>query len=242
MSRYLRTFVAIAAIGSLAACGARKQHDTLAMEGQNMRVELAETYIAKGARNAAIPLLQRAIAERPNEPHIRVLYGTVLRDLGLYIQAEQQFKFALELGPGLAPAYAALGILYDLQQEPARAQKFHRRAVEITPSHAAYRNNLGFSLYLAGDTRGAVLELERALALDPSMTVSYNNLGFAYGRLGNFEKAERSFRAVGSKSATLMNMSVVYEENGDAERAATTREQAYALAPDLRPTVEEIAQ
>ncbi len=239
MRRFLRTFVAITALCTVAACGARKHHETLAQQGQDMRVELAETYIAKGARKAAIPLLRRAIAERPKEPRIRVLYGTVLRDLGLYVQAEQQFKLALRYGPEFAPAHAGLGILYDLRQEPKRAHEYHRRAVAIAPSHAAYRNNLGFSLYLAGDTGGAVLELERALALDPSMTVSYNNLGFAYGRLGQFDKAERSFRAVGTRPGTLMNMSLVYDENGDTKRATTMREQAYALAPDLRPSAQE---
>ncbi len=244
MRRFLSTFVAIFvafwALCTVAACGARKQHETLAEQGQDMRVELAATYIAKGARKAAIPLLRRALAERPNEPRIRVLYGTVLRDLGLYVQAEQQFKLALRHGPELAPAHASLGILYDLRQEPERAHEYHRRAVDIAPSHAAYRNNLGFSLYLAGDTRGAVRQLERALALDPSMTVSYNNLGFAYGRLGQFDKAKRSFRAVGTRPGMLINMSLVYEDQGDTDRATKMREQAYSLAPDLRPSAQEV--
>ena len=111
----------------------------------------------------------------------------------------------------------------------------NRLAVRLAPRVAKYHNNLGFSLYLAGETRSAVLELERALALDPALTVSYNNLGFAYGRLGELDKAQRSFRAVGSKPATLINMSLVYEELGDADLASTSREQAYTLAPDLRP-------
>jgi Flp pilus assembly protein TadD len=235
MHLIMRSLIPIAAVAALAACGARKHHDTIAKQGEQMRVELAETYIAKGAPRAAIPLLQRAIAERPGDPRVRVLYGTVLRDLGLYAQAEQQFRFALAQQPGFAPAHAGLGILFDLRRETGQALKHHRRAVKLAPGQASYRNNLGFSLYLSGDTEAAIAQLERALALDPALAVGYNNIGFAYGRLGEFDKAERSFRAVGSRPATLINMSLVYEEHGDDERAATLREQAYALAPDLRP-------
>ena len=62
----MRTLVPIALALSLAACGARKQHDTIARQGQEMRVELAETYMAKGAKQAAIPLLRRATLTSPS--------------------------------------------------------------------------------------------------------------------------------------------------------------------------------
>jgi Tfp pilus assembly protein PilF len=227
--------IAVVAASLVAGCGARKHHDTIAKQGQEMRVELAATYIEKGAKEAAIPLLQRALAERPENARIRVLYGTVLRDLGLYPQADKQLRYALTLEPGLATASAALGILYDLQSDSKLARKYHKRAVAAAPGNASYRNNYGFSLFLAGQIDDAIAQYEKALALDPSLTVGYNNLGFAYGRSGQFDKAERSFRAVGNRPATMINMSLVYDEHGDDARAAALRERAYTLAPDLRP-------
>ena len=241
MVHLVRTFdprhlVLVALLSS--GCGAARQHAKLQAEGEAMRVELAETYIDKGYGEAAIPLLRRALAANPKDVKVRVLYATVLRDLGLYPQAEAQFKVALKLSPRYAPAHAGLGILYDLQREPKRALAHHRRAVKLAPGEAAYHNNLGFSLFVAGDTAGAIAELELALGLDPALIVAYNNLGFAYGRRGDYDRAERSFRTVGNRPAALLNMSLVYEDRGEGERATELREEAYVLAPDLRPSEE----
>lgn len=235
MRRFLMTLIPIALV---AGCGASKQHLALQQQAENLPVELAEIYIAKGAPEAAIPLLRRIVAERPRDVKVRVMYATVLRDLGLYPQAQAQFGLALKLDPSYAPAHAGLGILYDLMRDSARAQRHHKRAVELAPGVAAFHNNLGFSLYLTGDTDGAIRELETALALDPALAIAYNNLGFAYGRRGEFDKAERSFRVVSDEPQALVNLSLVYDQAGQPERARALRERAYALAPDLRPDEE----
>jgi Flp pilus assembly protein TadD len=243
MRRLLRTLSPVSIVVAAAivigvllgtGCGAR-QHAQIEAQAENLQVELAETYIAKGASEAAIPLLRRILAERPRDARVRVLYATVLRDQGLYPQAEKHFLAALALRTDYPPAHAGVGILYDLLRDSARALAHHRAAAAAAPGMASYRNNLGFSLYLAGDVDGAVRELEAALALDPGLAIAYNNLGFAYGRLGQYAEAERTFRAIGNPPATLLNMSLVYEEHGEHARARALREEAYALAPDLRP-------
>ena len=231
---------AAAALVVASGCATQKQHAKIERAGEALRVELAETYIDKGAKEAAIPLLRRALAAEPNDPKVRTLYATVLRDLGQYPQAQAHFAHALEIDPGYAPAHAGLGILYDLQRQAAAARPCHERAVTLAPGDAGYRNNLGFSLYLAGDTAGAIAQYEAALSLDPGLMVTYNNLGFAHGRRGDFAAAERSFRAVGSAAAALINLSLVYDEHGDRAHADALREQAYALAPDLRPDEESM--
>lgn len=242
-SKNIALALAALALAVLAAgCGARRQHDTIARQGQMMRVELARTYIEKGALEAAIPLLRRAVAERPNDPQVRTLYGTVLRDLGLYPQAEQQLRFALDRAPNYAPAHAAIAILFDLQRRSREALAHHRRAVALAPRVAAYHNNLGFSLYVAGDLDGAIAHYERALALDPALGVAYNNLGFAYGLRGDVDAARRAFRAVAAEPAALLNLALVFEQRGDDARAAALRERAYAAAPDLRPRVQEVTR
>lgn len=231
--------LAVLVLAAAAGCGAARQHAQIQQQGEALRVELAELYVHKGAREAAVPLLQRSMAESPRDPHLRVLYGAVLRDLGLYPQARAQFLVALSLAPRSAEAHAALGILLDLEGRPAEALSHHQTAVALAPGVADYRNNLGFSLYLAGKYDGAVTELERALAMDPGLTVAYNNLGFAYGRRGDLTRAERTFRSSGGEVAALMNMAVVHELRGETAQAADLREQAYVRSPDLRP-VEEV--
>lgn len=234
--------LALAVVGGGAGCGAQKQHQAIQNAGESFKMELAQLYISKDAHAAAIPLLQRIIAEDPKNVEARIMYGVVLRDSGLFPQAKRELEHCLTLAPGRADIHAALGVLFDAWHRPEDARSHHLTAVTVAPSNAAFRNNLGFSLYLAGDIDAAIKQLEAALAMDPSLTMAYNNLAFAYGRRGDFEDAERTFRATLGEAATMINMALVYDEHGRDDDAASLRERAYVLNPDLRATSQEAMQ
>lgn len=233
MRRLLVTIVPVALL-LLGACAARRHHATIQKEGESFRYELAELYVQKGAREAALPLLKRILAEDPGHLRARVLHGSVLRDLGLYPQAERELRHALERDDTRADAHAALAILLDLTGRHDDALDHHRRAAALAPGIADFRNNLGFSLLSGGDAEAAIAPLEAALALDPGLPHAYANLGFAYGRAGRFDDAERTFRAGLGEAAALYNLALILDERGDPA-AAELRERAFALEPDLRP-------
>lgn len=220
-------------------CAAKKHHTKIAKDAEALRFDLAKLYVKKGAKQAAIPLLQNILRDEPKNVQARVMYGTVLRDLGLYPQASRELHFALHLAPKDASAHAAVGILHDLRRKPKTALKHHMRAVKLAPNNASYRNNLGFSLFLAGKVKASVVQLEQALRMNPGLIVAYNNLGFAYGRLKAYDRAKRTFRAALSEASTLVNMALVYERNGETTRALALRRAAYAINPDLRPDDED---
>ncbi len=238
LSSVVPTLVAaLLAATTIAGCaGAQKRHAEMQKQGESLRIDLAELYVQKNARQAAVPLLQRILAERPLDVRARVLYGTVLRDLNLYPQAEAELRRALAIEANRSDAHAALAILLDLTGRHDEALKHHVLATRLAPGSADYRNNLGFSLLAAGDAEKAIPALEAALALDPGLSHAYANLGFAYGRAGRIEDAERTFRAGLGEAGALINLSLVHAERGDAETAAALRERAYLLSPDSRPT------
>jgi Flp pilus assembly protein TadD len=216
----MRTFWILIAItvgcaGSKAELSPRDAH--------RLRRELAQTYIQHGAFIAALPLVQQEVAEHPGDPDLHVLYATVLRERGLYPQAERELLAVLRLAPRHAAAWAGLGLTCDLMRLPRDAERAHRMSVEIAPGVAAYWNNLGFSLFLAKRDDEAIPALERALALDPSLTVAYNNLGFAYGRRGDYERSRRYFRAALGETAADLNLALVYERNGNPRAAERLR-------------------
>jgi Flp pilus assembly protein TadD len=217
----------------VAACASSKHIRKTEEDGERLRLDLAETYVQKRAYAAAIPLLRRLVVEHPDDAHVHVLYGTVLREQGLYPQADKELSQATRLAPGSGEAWASLGVLYDLMRRPADAEAAHRKAIALQPGHASFWNNLGFSLYVAGQTDAAIEALEKALALDPALTVSYNNLGFAYGRRGDLVDAERSFRTAGGPTAALLNMAIVHDQRGDEVSAARLRAEAQARDPKL---------
>jgi Flp pilus assembly protein TadD len=217
MTRLLGTVVPILlAVASLTGCGAAAQHQAqMVRQGESLRVELAELYVKKNARDAAVPLLQRILSEHPLDVRARILYGMVLRDQGLYPQAEAQLDRALKLAPGRADAHAALAILLDLTGRHAEALQHHERAVALAPGSADYRNNLGFSLLAAGDAAAAIAPLEAALALDPGLGHAYTNLGFAYGRVGRMTDAARTFRAGLGESGAETNLAILNAEHSE---------------------------
>jgi Flp pilus assembly protein TadD len=239
----VRRFVLAIAAAVLvsAGCGAQRQHRQMQQAGEELRFELAALYVQRGALQAAAPLLRRVIAETPRDPSARILYGAVLRDLGLYPQAEKELRFAIELDDQRADARGALAVLLDLTQRQAEALTHHHAAVTLAPGDARLRNNYGFSLYLAGRTDAAITHLERALALDPGLAQAHLNLGFAYGRAGRLDEAARAFRSAVPEAAALHDLALVHDERGDRDRAAELRAQASALDPDLGRDPDAIA-
>ncbi|MFH0900648.1 MAG: tetratricopeptide repeat protein [Pseudomonadota bacterium] len=202
-------------------------------EGRALRLELAALLVKKGSHDAAVPLLRRVVADEPRNPVAHYLYGTVLRERGLYPQAERELFETIRLDENYAPAHAALGILYDIQRRSEDAEREHRRAIELAPRYADYWNNLGFSYYVAGRTDEAITALETALGIDPSLAIAHNNLGFAYGRQNEYDKAARCFRNAGGELMAYLNLALVYEQNGDPEMAAKLRTEARVLDPNL---------
>lgn len=215
------------------ACATDKQVRKTEAEGEQLRMDLAETYVKKHAYVAAIPFLRRVLQEHPTDPHARVLYGTVLREQGLYPQAEHELIEATRLAPASPEAWASLGMLYDLERRPVDAEAAHRKAIELVPSNASLWNNLGFSLYVAGRNDDAIGALEKSLEIDPGLIVAYNNLGFAYGKRGDLKSAERCFRTANGEVGALVNMAIVYDGRGDSESAARMRAEAKARDPKV---------
>ena len=92
-------------------------------------------------------------------------------------------------------------------------------------------NNLGFSLYQAGNYRAAVDRLKRAAKLAPTDERILNNLGLALCRLGKFDDAFRAFsRASGPLNGNL-NMASMLERFAREDDAIRYYEAARQIAP-----------
>jgi Flp pilus assembly protein TadD len=210
--------------------------DTEPLNGQvddEVRLELAQTLIDHGAHGTAMPILRDTLTRHPEDPRLHLLLGTVLRDRGVYDQAERELNLALKLKPGMAEAVDGLGILYDLKGDHDAAKKAHDDAIALAPQEPKYRNNLGFSRYLAGNHEEAVAAYQEALRLDPAARTVYVNLGFALAAQGKDDEALRMFRQSGTEAEALNNLGLAHELRGDAERARRLYHEALIHDPDL---------
>lgn len=225
---------------ALAGCGARS---TPAQEPPReplsdgemdsaITVQLAETLISSGAAANAVPLLRRALAREPDDARLHYLLGLVLRDRGVYAEAERELNLAIRLADTqkveTAPIYSGLGILYDISGRPLDARVAHEKATQRAPDVAQFQNNLGFSYYLAGDYDAAIKCYEHALSKSPNADRVYINLGFALAAKGDEAGAMRMFKQTLTHAEALNNLALAHE----LQKSEAGRERARALYRD----------
>lgn len=114
---------------------------------------------------------------------------------GQYAMALDKLKRALSQDESLAGAHSAIAFVYQNMNEPAKAEKHYRRALELQPDDPALKNNFGAFLCSrkrADDAERLFLEAAR----DPrygTPEAAWTNAGLCL-KAQDSEKAERYFR------------------------------------------------
>ncbi len=194
------------------------------------RIKLARDLVSRGDWGTAFAMLDELHRQRPGNAEVLTLRGIVYRERGLFNDAEVDLKAAIAEAPESGEAHAALGILYDVQLR-GEAEKHHRDAVRLEPNNAAYLNNLGFSLYLRQQFKGAIAEYEKAARLAPLSRRVRTNLGFAYAATGDLRRAAREFSMGGSEAEAKNNLGFAYERRGEMANAYDLYLEAVRLNP-----------
>ena len=100
-------------------------------------------------------------------------YGTFLKEIGKYKEAELELKKAIKLNPRYANAYYNLaGICLD-KGNLYEAEVYLRKAIEIKSDFSIAHYNLGFILINKGELQEAKLYIEKSLEIDPQLTDAY---------------------------------------------------------------------
>lgn len=95
-----------------------------------------------GALCRRLPILSRLRLTQLQSPYPEVALGDELLKMGHYKPAERNFRAILLRRENYAPAYDKLAISLRMQGRNDEALPFFERAVELDPSHKAYRWNL----------------------------------------------------------------------------------------------------
>jgi len=160
----------------------------------NDLLDEAQAALDKNDYEAAIPPLQKFIAEKPDVAfaHFQLAYAyTALKRPD---DARQEYERSIALDPKMAEAQLNLGVLL-LERQPAAAVAALRRAVELLPSESRPRYLLGLAQERSGDFSGAAESFAGATRLDPKDLDSLTRLGQVLLRLGKSADAEGKFRA-----------------------------------------------
>jgi tetratricopeptide (TPR) repeat protein len=126
-----------------------------------------------GRPEEALPLAGRAVeGARICRPEHGLL-ATVLLRTGRAAAAEQVIGAALNLEPGVADAYDALGHVSMLLGQHERSNALYRRATAVAPMEPRFWYNLACSERSLGRLIEAEAACDRAIAIDPAQYPSY---------------------------------------------------------------------
>lgn len=157
-------------------------------------------------------------------------------------EAIEELSRAASLDPRLTEAHTMLARAYDRKGLREQARRSYTQAVEANDSDAQALNNLGYSLYTAGNYRAAVDKLKRAARLAPTDARILNNLALAQSRLGKFDDAYKNFARAGGEFAGHTNTAALLVRLGREDKAVTHLEAARRLRPEDLNVLRQLAE
>lgn len=101
------------------------------------------------------------------------------------------FKRLVELDPGNAYGWAALGDLHKSVQAYQESILAYRQAVTLDPGNSSHHYHLGLVYAIEGEYEKAVSAFQKVVELDPQNSLAHASLGGYFQRMGLEELARR---------------------------------------------------
>jgi tetratricopeptide (TPR) repeat protein len=155
--------------------------------------ERAKKRADEGSYDKAISLYKRVLELNPSHPKARRDLAMACMESGDIEGAKNHLIEVLRLNPGDAWGWVVLGNLYARNQKDwDTAEKFLRRAVEISPDDPWALNGMAAISAQRGKTDEALQLFERAIAANPNLPNTYYGLGVTYHRANKPDLAVRA--------------------------------------------------
>jgi Flp pilus assembly protein TadD len=159
----------------------------------NDLLDEAQQAIDKNNFEAAIPPLQKFLAEKPDVAYAHFQLAYAYTGLKRSDEARAEYERAIALDPKMPEAYLNLGTLL-LDKDPAAAVAPLHQAVDLLPAQSRPRYLLAVAQDRSGDKAGAAESFASVLALEPNDLTAIDYLGWAALRAGKPAEAEAKFR------------------------------------------------
>ena len=161
-----------------------------------------------------------------------VAVGNAYHRLGVFDEAESNFRHALDINSNLPAATEGLARVWRDWGLPQFGLPYAYRDVSAAPRSPSAENTLGTLLFALGNPEAARTHFEKALALDPKAVYALNNLCYVAFMLGDGAPAVARCNEALSLSPEVTsirnNLALVYAAEGRTEQAA----QEFARAGD----------
>lgn len=158
------------------------------------------TWIRQGAVHRALPLLLKAVEERPADVELRMELAQAWFAIGELAEALSESLKVLDQDPRNGEA---LILMADTSLSAADTAEARKRLANIAPGKsAAYHVALAFIAQREGDLEGMERALNQALELDPESAVAHSTLATLYS-FNNDPKAALEAARIAAELAPL---------------------------------------
>lgn len=208
----------------------------------DLRVVFVDVLLDLGKARQAIPHLKKLLAayDVADRADAHGTLGSAYLTLGNRVEAEAQFRSALEISPSFAGVHANLGMLLASRGDAGAALQHLSEALRLGANDAEVHLALS-NLYLAAGRESEGLSaLRAALEARPDWLVALNNLAFYLANVSDpslrdppaaVALARRAAIESGRKNPNVLEtLAVTLEANGEVGEAARVLGEAIALA------------
>lgn len=213
-------------------------------EAQLVLLELNEQAVlhAKMRRyEEAIASIREAIRREPRLSGLYKNLGVIYINWGRPADALEPLRQALKLEPDCGQSHFYLGVANTELGRHAEATKAYEDALRNGWTGADLYSNLGWSYYLIGQPKKALLPLQTAASLTTDDHKILNNLGVVYASLARYDEAAKTLREVlilkPGLALARYNLGWVYLAKNDRtaalEQYSILKTQASELSKDL---------
>jgi protein O-mannosyl-transferase len=161
--------------------------------------------------------------------------GLALAQRGVFAEAIEEFRKAVEIDPAFVEAQTNLGNFLAQRGSPEEAISHLRQALAIDPAFANAHNTLGNILADRGESDKAIEHFRQALQTNPKSAMTYYNLGRALAKRGDLKEATENYRTAAelnpSDPDVYNNLGLVFQSQGKFEEAVEQFHNALRIDP-----------
>jgi Flp pilus assembly protein TadD len=172
---------------------ARDRGMALELAAQALR---AAPGLARLAASQAVPLLEAAVRDRPDDLSARESLGYSLGMLDRMEEARSTYEAALRLEPHRETSLPYLARTLAGLRRPDLARQALEEVIAVNPWRSDYRLALAHSCSQAGDWPGAIAACREAIRLNPELFEARALLVQCYQRSGAAPEADAEFRTL----------------------------------------------
>jgi Flp pilus assembly protein TadD len=152
--------------------------------------------LARIAATQALPLLEGAVRDHPDDLAARESLGHAYRFLDRPEDALRAFDEVLRIEPGHELTLRATGLVLTGLHRPEPARRAFEGAIAVNPWSSDHRAGLAQSCYQAGDWPGAIAACRAAIRLNPDLLAARSLLVESFLRSHQPEKADAEFQTL----------------------------------------------